>query len=266
MRGTIILLYHDIDSKKEPSEKEDLATRDTVVRIKEFERHMHYLSSNGYRGLSVSQYLAARNDGTNLDKTIVLTFDDGHISNYKLVLPVLRKYSFSATFFVIADNIGKPNYLGVPEIRKMISSNMEIGSHGLTHSYLIGLEASEMKREIFGSKTILEDLAGRPVRVFAYAGGHLNRKVVDCVKTAGYKAAASCIVGKNNLWTDPFLLRRIELRRGTSQESFQNAINPLHIMFFRFVDLSKTLLKHMIGLNKYEHIRNKLYFLYPFRR
>jgi len=37
MRNTIILLYHDIDSEEQPSEKEDVATRETVVRLEEFE-------------------------------------------------------------------------------------------------------------------------------------------------------------------------------------------------------------------------------------
>lgn len=267
MENTIILLYHDIDSDDSPTEKQDLATKETVVRIEEFESHMRYLASEGYRVLSVEQYLdeqqCERQEG---QKNIVLTFDDGHISNYQFALPVLRQYSFAATFFVIADNIGKPYYMGEQEIQALLSCNMEIGSHGLTHSYLIELRHDDVQREVTESKNLLQRYIGRQIEAFAYPGGHVNQKVLTCVKTAGYRAAASCIVGWNNRKTDPFLLRRLEIRRGTTVEAFQRALNATNIMFFQCIDMGKMFLKKSVGLRKYETLRQKLYHLYPFKR
>ena len=227
MKDMIILLYHDIDSHDKPTQKKDLATRETVARFEEFESHMKYLASEGYRVLSVTQYLDEQKGGNVRDQDIVLTFDDGHISNYQFALPVLRKCLFSATFFVIADNIGKPYYMGEQEIHGLLACKMEMGSHGLTHSYLTEIRHDEIQREVTESKNILEACLGRPVEVFAYPGGHFNQKVLQSVKSAGYRAAVSCIVGRNNRKTDPFLFKRIEVRRGTSLKAFQNAINEL---------------------------------------
>ena len=260
------MLYHDIDSEEKPTEIEDLATRETVVRIEEFESHMAYLADEGYRVLSVKQYFDELSWGKNSEKKIVLTFDDGHISNYKFVLPVLREHSFYATFFIIADNIDKPYYMGSKQIKALLDNDMEIGSHGLTHAYLTELNFNDAKREISESRRIIASCTGRPVEVFAYPGGHLNKKITGCVKTEGYRAAVSCIVGRNNSKSNTFLLKRIELRRGTSLRAFQKAIRPTNIMFFRCLDMGKSLIKNMAGLKRYEHMRNKFYYLYPFKR
>jgi len=266
MRNTIILLYHDIDSKEKPTEKEDLATKETVVKIEEFESHMAYLADEGYRVLAVKEYLNGLDSGNLSNKDIVLTFDDGHISNYQFALPILRKHSFFATFFVIAGNIGKPYYMGSREIIELLDYNIEIGSHSLTHSYLTELSYSEIKRELTESKDVIEDCIGRPVKLFAYPGGHLNSEIVKIVQAAGYMAAVSCEVGRNNLRTDPFLLKRIEIRRGTSLRAFQRALRTTNIIFYQGVDIGKNLLKRAIGLKKYEYARNKLYYFYPFKR
>lgn len=266
MKNTTIILYHDIDTSDRPTEKLDLASKETVARLKEFEIHMAYLYSKGYNVLSLDQYLKIRKAGTVSDKMIVLTFDDGHISNYLYALPILQKYSFSATFFVIAANIGMPYYIGTQEIKVMLKSGMEIGSHGLTHTYLPKLSCDEVKEEVVKSKKILESCTGLPVEIFAYPGGHVNKMVIECVKSAGYKAAASCVLGPNNSRTDPFMLQRIEVRRGTSLNSFRRINNPLSIKFFRYIDLVKTFLQKTMGLDFYQRARRKFYFLYPFKR
>lgn len=268
VKKTIILAYHDIDSKDSPTEKKDLPTIETVVRCEEFESHMNYLAGEGWTVLSVEQYLSKKKNGgyADKDKVIVLTFDDGHISNYRFALPILRKYSFYATFYIIADFIGKPYYMGMDEIRELLNCNMEIGSHSRSHSYLTELKQEEIDKELVESKNILQKCCGKRIDGFAYPGGHQNRKVVESVKTAGYKAAVSCLVGQNNAKTNPFLLRRIEVRRGTSLKDFKNAINPMNITFFQCVDMGKFLMKKTLGLKNYEFFRQRLYYLYPFKR
>ncbi len=39
-------------------------------------------------------------------KSVIVTFDDGHESDYTLALPLLRKFNFKATFFITTDWIG----------------------------------------------------------------------------------------------------------------------------------------------------------------
>lgn len=266
MTKTIILAYHDIDSNENLTDKEDLPTIETVVTVDEFEKHMRHLSVSGFSVMSVKEYFKKRKENKITEKDIVLTFDDGHISNYQYALPILQKYSFTATFFIISDFICKPDYMGITELKEMLAFEMEIGSHGVSHSYLTELKHENVVNEIAESKKILEKLCGKKIDVFAYPGGHQNKKIVDVVGKSGYIYAVSCITGRNISKTNHYLLRRIEIRRGTSLKEFQNAINPTTIIFFQGVDLLKLLMKKTLGLKKYEFIRQKLFHLYPFKR
>jgi len=266
MTKTVFLLYHDLDSEAFPSEKEDLATRETVARLNEFESHMALLAENGWNVISMHHFLEKQRQGQVGDRDIVLTFDDGHMSNRTLALPVLQKHGFTATFFIIAERIGKPYHMGIKELHELAGAGMEIASHGLTHRYLPQLSPEEVMREFTESKEIIEKSIGQPVYSFAYPGGHYDDKVLNCIKKTKYEAAASCIVGWNNSKVDLFMLRRVELRRGTSAGDFQNAIKTANILFYTGIDSTKRVIKKIVGLERYTALRQKLYFLYPFDR
>jgi hypothetical protein len=49
---------------------------------------------------------------------VVLTFDDGFLSDYEQAFPILLDVSIKATFFVTVENIGKPGYMDVGQIRE----------------------------------------------------------------------------------------------------------------------------------------------------
>ena len=40
-----------------------------------------------------------------------VTFDDGHLSDYTIVFPLLKSRNINATFFINTSNIGKPGFL-----------------------------------------------------------------------------------------------------------------------------------------------------------
>lgn len=267
MVKTIILAYHDIDTECDTTEKTDPPTIQTVVRLYEFEKQMEYLASSGYTVLSVEEYLNKMKEvGFSGDKHIVLTFDDGHISNFTYALPILKKHSFHATFFIVANFIGKQHYMGLEEINLLMECGNEIGSHGVTHQYLTELTHEDAIHEIVESKRLIEKQCDRQINVFAYPGGHQNSKIVECVEATGYKAAVSCILGRNSATTNPFLLRRIELRRGTSTNDLKKAITPKNIYFYQCIDMLKLFTKKTLGLRVYERLRQKFFYIYPFKR
>lgn len=266
MIKTLFLLYHDLDSAEYPSEKKDLATQETVARLSEFEGHMAFLAENGWNVISMNLFFAKQKQGKVTDKDIVLTFDDGHISNYRLAFPILQKYGFHATFFMIADRIGTPYHMGNADLQELAGAGMEIGSHGLTHTYLPELSQTEIESELAESKTIIEKVVKQPVASFAYPGGHYNCNVLKCLRDSGYKYGASCIVGWNSSKTDLLLLRRVEIRRGTSTADFERSISVSNILFYQVIDNLKSGIKKMVGLERYKSLRQKLYFLYPLKR
>ena len=90
------------------------------------------------------------------DKLIVLTFDDGNVSDYTFTAPLLRQYGFGATFYV-ASNC---DWLGIPDrddwrlswrqIKKLHEDGFEIGSHSYSHKNLVPLSRAETIAEVVG--------------------------------------------------------------------------------------------------------------------
>lgn len=262
-----ILLYHNLESVDCPNDMSSQADRDTVVHVGSFEEQIKYLKENNYDAISIRElFLLTKERGPLPPGKIIITFDDGHYSNYRLAYPILLKYGFTGTFFIIGNKVGKPNYLTPEQIREMLEHGMEMGSHSLTHSFLPDLKIEEIEQEFYNSKRILESITGKPVDFFAYPGGHYNRIVLNLLQQSGYHGACSCLQGLNSSKTSQYLLKRIEIRSALTLVEFKNFFNPLNIAFHQSIDLVKNLLKKTIGLNAYSNIRRRYYKYYIFKR
>jgi len=129
-----ILLYHHLD----PAAEED----GTVLHPDTFASHMALLRENGYTPVSFAQIIAYVEKGEPLpDKPVMITFDDGYLSNYEYAFPILREYGWCASVFVIGSSVGHYEYykdtdypltphFGGTEIAEMTASGLiEIQSH-----------------------------------------------------------------------------------------------------------------------------------------
>ena len=97
------------------------------------------------------------------------------------------------------------------QIREMHAADITIGSHTLTHPKLPECPPDKMSQKITDSKSILEDILSHPVQHFAYPYGLYNDRACRFVKQAGYRSACSTRSGFNNIETDRYELRRIEV-------------------------------------------------------
>lgn len=93
-----VLMYHHLDQE---------GNDDIVITPELFEEHMAALAQAGYTAVFPDELAAYVNEGKELpDKPVVITFDDGYLSNYEYAWPILQKYGMKATIFVIGSTIG----------------------------------------------------------------------------------------------------------------------------------------------------------------
>ena len=119
----------------------------------------------------------------NNDKVIFLNFDDGRLSQYTNAKPVLDKYGFKATFYVVCNYIGKkPGYMNWNEIETLHREGHDIGSHSMDHVRLDKLPKKNIEYQVGESKICLQK-HGINVTSFAYPfdGGSNDKTVVDIV-------------------------------------------------------------------------------------
>jgi peptidoglycan/xylan/chitin deacetylase (PgdA/CDA1 family) len=117
----------------------------------------------------------------------LLSFDDGHISNYSTALPLLEKYQCKAIFFVIAGRISqRQDFMTWAHLRELISLGHRVEAHSWSHPFLTNCSDSELHTELIRSKETLEDELGLAVRSLSAPHGRWNRRVAHACGRLGY--------------------------------------------------------------------------------
>lgn len=130
----------------------------------------------------------------NTDATII-TFDDGDLSMYAIVYPLLVEYDIPATFFIVPTFVGQVGYMNWDQIREMEGYRNKDGeklfsfeSHSLTHAALGELSYAQILYELMESKRLIEQETSQPVSVIAlpYGSGAQTDKVRKAAQISGY--------------------------------------------------------------------------------
>jgi peptidoglycan/xylan/chitin deacetylase (PgdA/CDA1 family) len=97
---------------------------------------------------------------------------------------------------------------GWEDLRELDPRVVTIGAHTLTHPILTTLPPAEAEQEIAGSQRVLQARLHRPVRLFAYPNGDVDRAVHGIVRRY-FDAAVSVEQGYVEPGCDPFMLPRV---------------------------------------------------------
>lgn len=201
-----ILNYHGIDTP-------NLGDDTPKVSPQLFEKQMAFIQRMGYRVISPDEYIESLKSHKRLKNAVIITFDDGYVDNYSYAFPVLKKYGFPATIFLIAEKTGKhTRFLNYEQIKEMQKYGITFGSHTISHRYLPAIKnEEELKNEIFGSKEMLERNLKTRINYISYPVGGYSRHIIDLVKQAGYQAAFTTNRGRKKLNQNIYGLKRIKI-------------------------------------------------------
>src|SRR5262249_31005923 len=218
MTSCPILMYHAV--ARPQSSVEDSLCCDPQT----FAGHMDYLHRHAYQVVPLARLVRAVHAGDDLpDRSVVVTLDDGLDCSCVTALPILERFGFRATVFVVSGLVGRTNewlrpagfpnrsMLSVADLRSLAAAGWDIGSHTATHPWLSKLPPEAARAEIGDSKARLEDMLGQAVVHFAYPYGDYTAAVRDFVVEAGYVAACSTRWGRRHAKRQLFALRRVEI-------------------------------------------------------
>ena len=216
-----ILMYHSIAAMPKGT-----VMRSLHVPPKLFRLQMWLLKMLGYKGLNMSDlqpYLTGEKQG----KVVGITFDDGFKNNLTHALSILQKFNFSATCYIISQNIGGINHWdldkGIPEnplmdeneVKQWINGGMEIGSHSQNHVRLAECNIEVATTEIERSRVDLEAQFGCTIEHFCYPYGSYNDEIVDITKIAGYSTATTVDRGRAKSGGNLLTLPRVPITHRT---------------------------------------------------
>ena len=194
-KGTIrvpILLYHQIGSP--PGNDQD----SYWVSPEMFDKQMRWLAENKYNVIPLDNLTNYLQTGKNkpADKSVIITFDDGTIGQYTSAFPILKKYHYNATFFIVPTWADKgstktADYMSWDQIQELSDYGMKIGSHNYSHIKMGTAEDYEVVFEPTESKKVLEEKLGRKITTYAYPAGDFDARAITAVQNSDYSTALS---------------------------------------------------------------------------
>ena len=205
--GLRILTYHRIAADRgDPF----------AVSPADFQRQAEELVASG-TVVALEEALAQIEQGSAETPRIAMTFDDGTADFYSEALPVLAQYRLPATLYVNPSRVGKDGFVNWDQLRDVLATGIQVGSHSLDHVSLGALEMEEVRRQVHESRQILQDQLGSEVTSLAYPYGTLrdfSRRVKEEVGRAGYRSACTSLNGVNREGADLLELRRTKVEQG----------------------------------------------------
>ena len=154
-------------------------------------------------------------------REVRLTFDDGHLSDYDLVLPLLQEFGLDASFFVLGKSISE-NPRKHYQTQLIHEAGFRIGSHGYTHVDLTLLSPKELEFELRASKEAIENCIGAPVEDFALPMGRGNKRVNEALFAAGYQRIYTTKSYPSAV--DSSLVHRINVKNNTRPAFIREAV------------------------------------------
>ncbi|MGO4182529.1 polysaccharide deacetylase family protein [Paenibacillus sp. TAF43_2] len=204
-----VLMYHDIAIKPQS---------DGIIAVERFKKQMQLVKQTGFQVITIEQYINfMQGKGHVPDNALLITFDDGYESFYRLAYPILKEYGYPAVNFVIVSSIDDRSKPGTPKLtwdqmREMQQAGMSFMSHTFDmHRYGAvnehGNEAPVMsklnydkqkkkmetkaeyverlKKDLLRAEDRLKSELGNKVSALAFPYGAYNEAVLELTKAVG---------------------------------------------------------------------------------
>jgi peptidoglycan/xylan/chitin deacetylase (PgdA/CDA1 family) len=199
-----------------------------------FASQMRWLRRAGYHTLNLTEMWMGLENGEDMSKAVVITFDDGYRDFYTEGFDVMRQCGFTATIFLATSRV-KHNpacfegvdYLTWKEVRELHAGGITFGSHTVTHPDLRSLGPEQIDFELGFSKETIEQQLGCRVESFSYPFAFpeedkgFARFLMDSLQNHGFENGVSTILGRASRSKNRFFLPRLPVNSWDDESLFR---------------------------------------------
>lgn len=187
-----------------------------------FDKHLTYLEKK-FNVITFNDFVEFLNGKKSFDDKpgLLITFDDGYISNYEYGIDILEKHNIKGMFFIPVEKIdGTDNkYINSDQLKRMIDKGHKIGCHTFSHHRFKEEDDEELLyKEIVEANNILNKTLGINNDCFCFVGGELPVYTNEAFKMIknNYKYSFTTLTKITTKDNNPLLIHR------TNVESFWN--------------------------------------------
>lgn len=249
-------MYHGICVEPVPSPMVGTDDPSYVISPDAFLAQLHYLRDSKFEATSLQRYFAADRSR----KTVVITFDDGNKSDIAVALPLLKRFGFTATFYITTSWIGRPGFMAEADIRGLDEAGMEVGSHGHTHTYFDEMSVHALTSDVNLSVSILQSILGKPICSLGAPGGRLHPRLEEVARNAGLTSISTSRPGLLNPFGNRMAVPRMPVKRDTTVDDYRRMVCGDSSYYGKHAvrSIVLTSAKRILGNRRYEQLRAKL--------
>lgn len=237
------LMYHHILSE-EDKVKGGWSKNGAVNSLESFEVQMAYIKENNFNTISVKEledFIYSRKPlpQSNNHNNILITFDDGYLSNYINAYPIMKKYNLNGVIFHVTTNTPEESVteLDILKLDRISLEQMRVMSDIFEHELHTDKghdKVNNVADMIWMSKEeIIEDLENNRNKLpedsrkkyFAYPFGMFDDETIDALKYIDVKLAFTTKDGYTNYRSNPYKLKRFGVYPWVKIEKFKSYLN-----------------------------------------
>ena len=183
------------------------------VPLADFEQHMKWLKEYGYTSITPEELYEFIVNGSELpEKPVLITFDDGYKDNYTNAYPIMKKYGFTGTIFVVTGFLGVyDNYMTWEQAKELADNGFSIESHTYSHKSMTEASDEEISKELTKSRDTIKNKLGIDADFMAYPTGTYNLHIAELVQKAGYKGAFTIKYDNVSRESNVYALERVPI-------------------------------------------------------
>jgi peptidoglycan/xylan/chitin deacetylase (PgdA/CDA1 family) len=207
-----ILLYHHI--------ADVTPTNRYYVSPANFHEQMKALKDWGFTTITPSYLRQVLVNGGDLpDRPVIISFDDGDMDVYDNAYPIMLEYGFIGAFYIVSSRLGADGYVGIDQLKDMVSKGWEIGSHTINHIDLTQ-NHDYVRDEMLQSRLDIEDALSVTVTSIAYPYGLVDEYVATKAQEYGYFTGMGLGILTEHTWGTLYYLNRREVHGDMDLDKF----------------------------------------------
>lgn len=224
-----LIYYHDVVSNNGYSYMQ--------ITTQKFYTQMRYLKDNEYITLNYNDLDNKQYDDEK--KNVLITFDDGWLSNYKVVYPIMKELDLKFNIFLEVGAIGnKENYLTWDMVNEMKDSSLVgFGAHTFSHIDARTIDDNNVNLEIIKSNELIKEKTNLITKDFCFPYGYYNKETINYIEKLGvydrlYTSDGISTINRNNIK----IFGRVGIENEDSMEDFINKLEGRYDLYYSTIN------------------------------
>ena len=186
----------------------------------EFARQIAWIKDNNYKTLDLHNVAKIE------QKSVLVTFDDGHASNFAAA-QAMTQIGQQGVFYILKNkSLAEQDYLNESQLREMSKQGHELGIHGKDHKWWTKKCDQQFIEEFKETKDWLEQIIGRQVITCSAPGGKIDRRIINLIReySPSIRYIRNSAETYNESINDTGILNGVAIKYSTSLNQFKKIV------------------------------------------